>query len=138
LSFKTLKKDQLKLVAEGFGLEVSEKATAPALLAAIIEDGNINWDDAVSLLKTEGAWTQEDVQNEEKERAAAQAEKDARPKDTLLKMKRANRRYDIRGYTFTQEHPYALVTAEDAEAITDGDPEGFAYATPKEAQQFYS
>jgi hypothetical protein len=137
MSFNTLKKAQLVAVANGFGLDVAENAKVDELKAAIAEADYIEWDEAVALLKTENLWDEEDEEKEETAKAEKQAEIDARPKDTLLKMYRANRSYEIRGYRFTQDNPYALVTAEDAEAITDADPDGFRYATPKEAIDFY-
>jgi hypothetical protein len=137
MSFNTLKKDQLKAVANGFGLEVADNAKVDELKAAIAEADYITWDEAVSLLKNDGLWDAETEEKEEEAKAEAQAELDARPKDTLLRMHRANKSYEIRGYRFTQSNPYALVTAEDAEAITDADPDGFRYATPKEAIEFY-
>lgn len=136
MSFNTLKKPQLKAVADGFGVE-AEKDTVEALKAALNATDYIEWDQAVELLKTEGLWDAEDDEKEQARKEEAKAEQEARPKDTLIKMRRANRSYEILGYRFTQESPYALVTSEDAEFITDSDPEGFSYATPKEAIEFY-
>lgn len=137
MSFKTLKKDQLKAVTDGFGVEVDEKATVNDLKAAIAEADYIEWDEAVALLKRENLWTEEDVAKEEEAKAEAAAEKAARPKDTVLKMLRANKSYEAFGYHFTQSNPYALMTSEEAEALTDLDPEGFRYASPKEVAEFY-
>jgi hypothetical protein len=137
MSFKTLDPKQLRLVVDGFGLDVAEKATKPVLLAAIAEDGNISWDEAVNILKSENAWDEEDEKTDVATKAEAKAAYEARPKDTLLKMLRANRSYEVRGYRFTADHPFALATAEDAEWIVEHD-EGFRYATPKEATEFYS
>jgi hypothetical protein len=137
MSFNTLKKNQLRAVVDGFGIEVDEKANVAELKAAIAEAEYVDWDESVALLKNENLWDEEDEEKEETAKAEKQAELDARPKDTLLRMHRANRSYEIRGYRFTQSNPYALVTAEDAEAITDADPDGFRYATPKEAIEFY-
>lgn len=136
MSFNNLKKPQLKAVAEGFGIE-PEKDTVEALKAALNAADFIEWDQAVDLLKKENLWDAEDEEKEEARKEEAKAEQESRPKDTLIKMRRGNRSYQILGYTFTQDNPYALVTAEDAEYITDSDPEGFSYATPKEAIEFY-
>jgi hypothetical protein len=59
-----------------------------------------------------------------------------RPAKTLVKMVRENPTFQIRGYKFSQSHPYALVTQEDAEYLVENI-EGFYYATPKEAAEFY-
>lgn len=137
MSFKTLDVKQLRFVAEAFTLDVDEKATKPVLLAAIEEDEFVNWDDAVTALKTEGLWEEKDEKNVAVAKAEAIAVKAARPKDTVLKMLRANKSYEKMGYRFTASNPFCLVTSEDAEAITDSEPEGFRYASPKEVTEFY-
>jgi len=55
----------------------------------------------------------------------------------LVRMTRANFRYDIMGQTFTKEHPFVAMSSDKAQAIFDKE-EGFRPATPKEAQDFYS
>lgn len=137
MSFNTLKKPQLLAVAEGFGVDAGEKPTVESLKAAIAEADYITWDEAVDLLKKEDLWTEEDTAKEEEAKAEVAAEKAARPKDTVLRMLRANKSYEIFGYSFTQANPYALMTSEEAEAVTDLDPEGFRYASPKEVAEFY-
>lgn len=137
MSFNTLKKPQLEAVAEGFGLDVPEKATVADLKTAINEADYIEWDQAVAILKDAELWTEKDEEEYQAARAEAIAEQAAKPKDTVIRMRRANKSYEILGYRFTQANPYALTTAEDAETITDLDPEGFNYATPKEVAEFY-
>lgn len=137
MSFKTLDVKQLRFVAEAFTLDVDEKATKPVLLAAIEADEFTNWEDAVEALKKEGLWDEKDEKNAVAEKEEAKAKKEARPKDTVLKMLRANKSYEKMGYRFTAANPFCLVTAEDAEAITDSEPEGFRYASPKEVTEFY-
>ena len=58
---------------------------------------------------------------------------------SLVKMipPRQNVRYDVRGYTFTKEHPYALVKPQDLEYVLTHE-EGFRVALPSEAQEFYN
>jgi len=55
----------------------------------------------------------------------------------LIKMTRENVRYDTKGYTFTQEHPYALVQPEDVEYLLEHE-DGFRQAYPSELSEFYS
>ena len=55
----------------------------------------------------------------------------------LVKMTRDNYSYEIRGYTFTKEHPFVAMDKDSAQAIFDKE-EGFRLATPKEVQEFYS
>jgi hypothetical protein len=54
----------------------------------------------------------------------------------LLKMTRENLVYQTRGYEFTQDHPYALVNATDAQWILENE-EGFRQAFPAELTEFY-
>jgi hypothetical protein len=137
MSFNNLKKPQLVAVAQGFGVDVADDANVADLRSALKDSDYIEWDQAVALLKQEGLWDESDEKKEEARKEEAQAAAEARPKDTLIKMHRANRSYEILGYKFTQDNPYALTTSEDAEYITDSDPDGFRYATPKEAIDFY-
>jgi hypothetical protein len=57
--------------------------------------------------------------------------------NVLVKMERANYRYDIMGFSFTKEHPFVAMKEDDAQKIFDVE-EGFRLATPKEAQEFYN
>jgi hypothetical protein len=54
----------------------------------------------------------------------------------LLKMTRENAVYQTRGYEFTEEHPYALVSAADAQWILENE-KGFRQAFPQELADFY-
>lgn len=58
-------------------------------------------------------------------------------KPWLIKMVRDNVRFDVRGYTFTQQHPYALVKPEDVPFILERE-DGFRQAYPTELQEFYA
>jgi hypothetical protein len=55
----------------------------------------------------------------------------------LVKMERPNVSYQVRGYRFTKEHPFALVSGSDLEYVLRHEP-GFRQAYPSEAQEFYS
>lgn len=63
-------------------------------------------------------------------------EDDTRPSKVLIRMERENPTYNVRGYKFTYDHPFCLVSEVDAEYLTSNI-EGFYYATPKEAAEFY-
>lgn len=54
----------------------------------------------------------------------------------LVKMTRENPMFQTRGYTFTQKHPYALVTGADLEYILTKE-DGFRQALPSELAEFY-
>lgn len=55
----------------------------------------------------------------------------------LIKMTRENPLYETRGYRFTQAHPYALVSAKDAQYILSKE-EGFRQAFPDELDEYYA
>lgn len=128
MSFETLKKEDLLKIADEYGVDTKPTDTKAVIIAALAEDG-VSWEDVA---KVDTTVAQLDA--EIKEQKAA--EKAAGPKE-LLRMLRANASYEIRGVKFTKEHPFALVPSEDAEFITENDPEGFRYATPKEAAEYY-
>lgn len=128
MSFETLKKEDLLTIADEYGVDVKPSDTKAVIIGALNEDG-VKWDDVAKVDKTVAE--QDAVLKEEKA-----VEKAKGPKQ-LLKMLRANGTYEIRGYVFKREHPFALVAEDDAEYIVENDPSGFRYATPKEAQAFY-
>lgn len=132
MTFETLKKEDLLKIADDYGVEVKPNDTKAVIIAALGEDG-VTWDDVAKSDKTVAAI---DADLKEEQAAKEAEEKEAQPK-VLLKMLRANGTYEIRGYVFKKDHPFALVAEEDAEFIVENDSEGFRYATPKEAQSFY-
>ncbi|WNN94618.1 hypothetical protein SEA_PHREDRICK_30 [Streptomyces phage Phredrick] len=132
MSFDTLKKEDLLKIADDYGVDVKPSDTKAVIIAAFAEDG-VNWEDVAKMDKTV-AEIDAGIKEEQAEKDAA--EKATQPK-ALLKMLRANGTFEIRGYVFKREHPFALVAEDDAEFIVENDPEGFRYATPKEAQAFY-
>jgi len=132
MSFDTLKKEDLLKIADDYGVDVKPSDTKAVIIAAFAEDG-VTWDDVA---KMDNTVAEIDAELKEDKAEKDAAEKAKQPK-ALLKMLRANGTFEIRGYTFKREHPFALVAEEDAEFITENDPEGFRYATPKEAQAFY-
>lgn len=128
MSFETLKKDDLLRIADEFGVDTKPTDTKAVIIAALAEDG-VTWDQVASLDETV-------AERDSVLKAQAEEEKQGGTKQ-LLRMLRANSTYEIRGTKFTREHPFALVPEEDAEYITESDPEGFRYATPKEAAEYY-
>lgn len=55
----------------------------------------------------------------------------------LMKMVRDNFYYEVKGYSFSKEHPFVLVDSDTADYLTEKE-EGFRAASPKEAADFYS
>lgn len=128
MSFETLKKEDLLKIADEYGVETKPTDTKAVIIAALAEDG-VTWDDVAKVDTTVAALDAEIKEQKAEAKAAG-------PKE-LLRMLRGNASYEIRGVRFTKQHPFALVPTEDAEFITENDPEGFRYATPKEAAEYY-
>jgi hypothetical protein len=131
MSFETLKKEDLLKIADEFGTDVKPSDTKAVIIAALSEDG-VTWEQAAQLDKQVA---EKDAELRE-EKAVADAEAKANEAQALLRMMRENATFEIRGYRFTKTHPFAVVAESDAEWITDN-VDGFRYATPREAQEFY-
>lgn len=54
----------------------------------------------------------------------------------LIRMDRDNPLFEVRGYKFTDAHPYQLMAPEDAQYVLQYE-DGFRQATPMELQEFY-
>lgn len=129
MSFDTLKISELKKIAEDFGVDIEDKKNKTDIIAALAEEG-VSWS---VYSKTLDNLEEEDMITEVKPKA-----KSSNPDDTVLvRMTRANFRYDIMGQTFTKEHPFVAMDKDTAQAIFDKE-EGFRLATPKEVQDFYN
>jgi UDP-N-acetyl-D-mannosaminuronate dehydrogenase len=131
MSFDTLKVSELKQVAQDFGVDVEDLKNKKDIVAALAEEG-VTW----SVYQK----TIQDIEDntEEVEVLPKLDKSKINDKDkVLVKMTRANFRYDIMGHTFTKDHPFVAMSEEDAQAIFDKE-EGFVMATPKEVQEFYN
>jgi hypothetical protein len=133
MSFDTLKVSELKKVAEDFGVETEGLKNKTDVIAALTEEG-VTWSVYQKTLKT-----LEDVKEEDMIEVLPKFDpnKEQTPNTVLVRMTRANYRYDIKGHTFTKEHPFVAMSEKDAQSIFDAE-EGFRIATPKEAQDFYN
>ena len=131
MSFETLKLAELKKVAEDFGVDLENLKSKTDVIAALSEEG-VTWAVYSKTLKDL------DDAKEEIEVLPKFDPKKAQDKDeVLVRMTRANFRYDTMGYTFTKDHPFVAMSEDKAQEIFDKE-EGFRLATPKEAQDFYS
>lgn len=129
--FEKLEKPVLHKVAHAFGVEYAENAQVKTIVKRLEEDG-VTWEMAVAQIP-EVAAVEESVREEVATEQAAKREESAK---TLIRMTRDNFSWEERGYRFTKTAPFALVTEEDAEFITENI-DGFRYATPKEVAEFY-
>jgi hypothetical protein len=130
MSFDTLKVGELKTIAEDFAVETEGLKNKQDIIAALAEEG-VTYEVYAKTLK--------DVEDakEEIEILPVFDPKAERTEDTVLvRMTRANFRYDILGHTFTQDHPFVAMHKDAAQEIFDIE-EGFRLATPKEVQDYY-
>lgn len=146
-SFADLDVAALRTTAiEDFAVDIKATDNKPTVLAALLESG-VEWNTYAELkglnVVPEPTPVFEavpdvlvDTAPEEVEIITAGPLAPARTQKYLLKMERANVRFDIRGHRFTQEHPYALVSAADVDYITSKE-KGFRMAYPAELEEFY-
>lgn len=130
MSFDTLKVGELKAIAEDFAVETTGLKNKQDIIAALSEEG---------VTYAVYAKTLKDLENakEEIEILPVFDPKAERTEDTVLvRMTRANFRYDILGHTFTQDHPFVAMNKDAAQEIFNIE-EGFRLATPKEVQDYY-
>ena len=131
MSFDTLKVAELKQIAEDFAVDIAEQKGKKDIIAALAEEG-VTW----AIYQKSKAIEEEELEmNETLPKAAPKVVKEEDM--VLVKMTRANFSYEIRGYTFTKEHPFVAMDKDTAQAIFDKE-EGFVLATPAEVQEFYN
>lgn len=159
--FKDLGVKELRRTAvEDFAVPVESNDNADTVIAALTEAG-VDWDQYVEMhpeVKPEPAAVEQTVvqtveRQPEPNRGNVITSESMKPvtaepvvqepvvasgnQPWLIKMTRENVRYDTRGYTFTQDHPYALVQPEDVEYLLEKE-DGFRQAYPSELSDFYA
>ena len=132
MSFDTLKIAELKKIAEDFGVSTDELKNKNDVIAALTEEG-VTWAVYQKTIKD----IEENLEEAPEPQTKFDPKKEISEDDVLVRMTRANFRYDILGFTFTKEHPFVAMNKEKAQAIFDKE-EGFRLANPKEVQEFYS
>jgi hypothetical protein len=132
MSFTTLKIAELRQIAEDFAVDLPNSKNKAEIVAALAEEG-VTWDVYQKTIKNI-----EDEAVEMEEVFPKFDPKKEQPENTVLvKMTRANFRYDTLGFTFTKEHPFVAMPSEKAEEIFEKE-EGFRLATATEVQDFYA
>lgn len=139
MSFESMKVDELRRVADQFGVDLQGANTKVDILAVIAAEGvqyedyealnNIEKVDPAELLDTERVLVVEEVEVPKK--------RTRQPGEVLVKMVRDNYHFEIFGKTFTKEHPFVVMTEDEAQKIFDVE-EGFVLAQPREAAEYYS
>jgi hypothetical protein len=133
MSFETLKVSELKKIAEDFAVDTDGLKNKADIIAALAEEG-VTW----SVYNKTIEKMEEDEEDMSVEVLPKFDPKAEQPENTVLvRMTRANFRYDIMGFTFTKDHPFVAMNKEDAQEIFDKE-EGFRLATPKEVQEYYN
>jgi hypothetical protein len=133
MSFETLKVAEIKKIAEDFAVDIDGLKGKADIIAALSDEG-VTW-----------AVYQKTIQDIEESIEADEYEvipkfdpkKEQAGDKVLVRMTRANFRYDINGYTFTKDHPFVAMSEDEAQEIFDKE-EGFRLATPKEVQEYYN
>lgn len=136
MAFQQLNKDVLRQVAEEFGVEFSTEDPTKNEMIKDLEDEGVTW----AMYKDAFPDPDDDepeVTEAAPEKTEAAAEFKAASQHVLVKMNRANGTYEVRGYKFTKDHPFLPVSVDDAEYLVNH-LEGFAIATPREAEEYYS
>ena len=131
MSFETLKVAELKKIAEDFAVDADGLKSKNDIIAALADEG-VTW--AVYSKTLKDVEEAEDISDEILPRF--DPKKDLAEDTVLVRMTRANFRYDILGHTFTKDHPFVAMKEKQAQEIFDKE-EGFRLATPKEVQEYY-
>ena len=137
-------KAELKEAAEYFGVALEEGDNVDVIRAKFREDGidDSQWARRDADLEAREKAIQEALEAAEAQKEAAvesdkiEAEKPEEVETLLIKMVRKNPTMNIRGYKFTQKHPYQVVPVRDAEFIV-AHYKGFTVATPSEVESYY-
>jgi hypothetical protein len=132
MSFDTLKVKDLKQIATDFAVDTEGLKNKADIVAAMAEEG-VTWSVYQSTLEKIEDSKEELPEVLPKFDPNQELDKDA----VLVKMTRANYRYDVSGYTFTKDHPFVAMKQDVAQEIFDKE-EGFRLATPREVQEYYN
>ena len=132
MSFDTLKVKDLKALAADFAVDVDGLKNKADIIASLSEEG-VTWSVYQSTLKN--------IENakEDLDEVLPRLDPNQKLDDdmVLVKMDRANYRYDALGFTFTRAHPFVAMKPNVAQEIFDKE-DGFRLATPREVQEYYN
>ena len=131
MSFETLKLSEIKKIAEDFGVDTQALKSKNDIIASLAEEG-VTWSIYQKTIKDI-----EDAAEEIEVLPRLNAKKNQDKDSVLVRMERANHRYDTMGFTFTSTHPFVAMSEDQAQEIFNRE-EGFRLATPKEVQDFYN
>ena len=112
MSFTTLKIAELRQIAEDFAVDLPNSKNKAEIVAALAEEG-VTWDVYQKTIKN----IEEEAVEMEEVLPKFDPKKEQPENTVLVKMTRANFRYDALGFTFTKEHPFVAMPSEQAEEI---------------------
>lgn len=146
MAFKDLEVQDLARVAQFFAVDVvvadpDNGPTKKELLAGLATgDEPVTWDQYEELyLPTAAQYKLDDEIEEEEvlpEPPRVSKPEEAKVNEIIIVMERENPRFDVRGHTFTKEHPYRPMDQKTAVFITRNY-DGFRIADPEEVADFY-
>lgn len=137
-NFRELTVAELQDVADAFGVDFESGSNKNSKISELAENGVTieMWNEITAAAEPDEENAPEEDDDDDVRPEPPRVEK---PEDdkVLVKMTRFNNTYHIRGYQFSRQHPFALVTEDDADYLcrVDG---GFQMATPREAREFYN
>lgn len=137
-SFEELNKQELIAVGKMFGTDLPNAMNKPKMLEELSNDG-VTIEEYLKQVGPPEEDADEPVELAALDDTPLEEEAPAPEVDEddgyIVKMTRKNKTYQVRGYEFTQDHPYALVREEDADYLVESG--GFRIAGPKEIREYY-
>jgi hypothetical protein len=135
MSFNEMKVGELRELADAYAVDVNKTDNKEVVVRKMTESG-VTWEYHVAQVAAAEAPGVERVSTTPKPVFDEPADGDDND-PILLRMTRANGTFQIRGATFTQNNPYAIVNERDADFIIENY-DGFRIASPREVREFYS
>lgn len=146
MSLQKFKKAELEDKAVEIGLDIPEGATKKELEAFLDDAGVVEEDFAVeeeadvepAADESEATESAADESEETESAPVVDEEPNEQVKreDVLVKMDRQNVYYGTRWGEFSRQHPFKVLSWEDAKALMDNET-GFRLANPSEAEEYY-
>ncbi len=137
MTFQVMRLQELRDVCEKFAVEYEPGANKKDLLTRLDEEG-VDYDTYEKLYvpkeKSEAESVPSTVSKKDQNSTLAVGRFS---QQTVVKMERKNPRYEIKGKTFTRDHPFLAMSEAEAQEIIDA-VKGFRIATPREVESYYS
>ena len=146
MSFSTLPKAELQRAATYFGTEVKPTDSKTEIIAALAEEG-VTFDQYTKFLVPDEPVVEPELVEPQPlefapsaviitDEAEQETVEEVKESTLIMRMTRENPIFQERGYTFTSNHPFAVVTERDADFIM-ATHEGFRPAMPSEIREYY-